>query len=100
MVGKKSQNQTHREVATRSLTEHGESSFPTASHIISSPNHAQLEMRILANYYGTDKTFAFLRGRCSRVLENNRKREGEATSDARNGKDPASNGSHIPRRAS
>ncbi|KAG9312463.1 hypothetical protein JVU11DRAFT_6847 [Chiua virens] len=38
----------------------------TASHIISSPNPAQLEMRILANY-STDKRFAFLRGRWSRV---------------------------------
>ncbi|KAF9244466.1 hypothetical protein BU15DRAFT_71452 [Melanogaster broomeanus] len=38
----------------------------TASHIISSPNPAQLEMRILANY-GADKRFAFLRGRWSRA---------------------------------
>jgi hypothetical protein len=37
----------------------------TAAHILSSPNHAQLEMRILANY-GGDKRFAFLRGRWSR----------------------------------
>ncbi|KIM87866.1 hypothetical protein PILCRDRAFT_3592 [Piloderma croceum F 1598] len=34
----------------------------TATHILSSPNPAQLEMRILANY-GGDKRFAFLRGR-------------------------------------
>jgi hypothetical protein len=37
----------------------------TATHILSSPNAAQLEMRILANY-GGDKRFAFLRGRWSR----------------------------------
>ncbi|KAI6103754.1 hypothetical protein EDD16DRAFT_1582823, partial [Pisolithus croceorrhizus] len=37
----------------------------TAVHIISSPNPAQLEMRILANH-GADKRFAFLRGRWSR----------------------------------
>lgn len=37
----------------------------TASHILSSPNAAQLEMRILANH-GADKRFAFLRGRWSR----------------------------------
>ncbi|KAK7039448.1 hypothetical protein R3P38DRAFT_2899548 [Favolaschia claudopus] len=34
----------------------------TATSVISSGNPAQLEMRILANY-GTDKRFAFLRGR-------------------------------------
>ena len=34
----------------------------TATHLLSSPNPAQLEMRILANY-GSDKRFAFLRGR-------------------------------------
>jgi hypothetical protein len=34
----------------------------TATHILSSPNPAQLEMRILANY-GGDKRFSFLRGR-------------------------------------
>lgn len=34
----------------------------TATHLASSPNAAQLEMRILANY-GADKRFAFLRGR-------------------------------------
>ncbi|KAI5996945.1 hypothetical protein EDD15DRAFT_2246890 [Pisolithus albus] len=38
----------------------------TAVHIISSPNPAQLEMRILANH-GADKRFAFLRGRWSRA---------------------------------
>lgn len=37
----------------------------TANHLISSPNAAQLEMRILANH-GADKRFAFLRGRWSR----------------------------------
>jgi len=37
----------------------------TANHLLSSPNPAQLEMRILANY-GSDKRFAFLRGRWSR----------------------------------
>ncbi|KAK7033916.1 hypothetical protein VNI00_012540 [Paramarasmius palmivorus] len=37
----------------------------TAKHILSSPNPAQLEMRILANH-GADKRFAFLRGRWSR----------------------------------
>ncbi|KAG6372520.1 hypothetical protein JVT61DRAFT_7626 [Boletus reticuloceps] len=45
----------------------------TASHIISSPNPAQLEMRILANY-GTDKRFAFLRGRWSRVWRTEKER--------------------------
>jgi len=38
----------------------------TATHILSSPNPAQLEMRILANH-GPDKRFAFLRGRWSRA---------------------------------
>ncbi|TFK82902.1 hypothetical protein K466DRAFT_590178 [Polyporus arcularius HHB13444] len=38
----------------------------TASHIMSSPNAAQLEMRILANH-GADARFAFLRGRWSRA---------------------------------
>jgi len=37
----------------------------TAQHIQSSPNPAQLEMRILANH-GADDRFAFLRGRWSR----------------------------------
>ncbi|KAF8634674.1 hypothetical protein AX15_000775 [Amanita polypyramis BW_CC] len=36
----------------------------TATHLQSSPNPAQLEMRILANH-GADKRFAFLRGRWS-----------------------------------
>ncbi|CAA7266780.1 unnamed protein product [Cyclocybe aegerita] len=38
----------------------------TAVHILSSPNSAQLEMKILANH-GADKRFAFLRGRWSRA---------------------------------
>ena len=38
----------------------------TASHILASPNAAQLEMRILANH-GADPRFAFLRGRWSRA---------------------------------
>lgn len=38
----------------------------TTVHIISPPNPAQLEMRILANH-GPDKRFAFLRGRLLRV---------------------------------
>ena len=38
----------------------------TATHLVSSPNTAQLEMRILANH-GGDKRFAFLRGRWSRA---------------------------------
>lgn len=38
----------------------------TAIHLASSPNPAQLEMRILANY-GTDKRFAFLKGRWSQA---------------------------------
>lgn len=38
----------------------------TASHILTSPNSAQLEMRILANH-GADRRFAFLRGRWSRA---------------------------------
>ncbi|KAI0370699.1 hypothetical protein BV20DRAFT_966203 [Pilatotrama ljubarskyi] len=37
----------------------------TASHVLASPNPAQLEMRILANH-GADPRFAFLRGRWSR----------------------------------
>lgn len=37
----------------------------TAQHIRSSPNPAQLEMRILANH-GADDRFAFLRGRWSK----------------------------------
>jgi hypothetical protein len=37
----------------------------TATHLLSSLNPPQLEMRILANY-GRDKRFAFLRGRWSR----------------------------------
>ncbi|KAI9566581.1 hypothetical protein HD554DRAFT_2322998 [Boletus coccyginus] len=51
----------------------------------------------LANY-GTDKRFAFLRGRWSRVWRT--EKESETTSGGRNEKDPASNRSHIPRRAS
>lgn len=38
----------------------------TAAHVLSSPNPAQLEMRILANH-GSDKRFAFLRGRWART---------------------------------
>ena len=38
----------------------------TASHVLASPNAAQLEMRILANH-GADPRFAFLRGRWSRA---------------------------------
>lgn len=38
----------------------------TASHILTSPNPAQLEMRILANH-GADRRFAFLKGRWSRT---------------------------------
>ena len=38
----------------------------TAVHLHSSPNPAQLEMRILANH-GADKRFAFLRGSWSRA---------------------------------
>lgn len=38
----------------------------TAAHILSSPNPAQLEMRILANH-GADSRFAFLRGRWPRA---------------------------------
>ncbi|KAL1743815.1 hypothetical protein HDZ31DRAFT_64692 [Schizophyllum fasciatum] len=38
----------------------------TAKHILSSPNPAQLEMRILANF-GGERKFAFLRGRWSRA---------------------------------
>jgi hypothetical protein len=37
----------------------------TAAHLLSSPNPAQLEMRILANH-GANKRFAFLKGRWSR----------------------------------
>jgi hypothetical protein len=61
----------------------------TASHLIASPNPAQLEMRILANH-GGDKRFAFLRGRFTRVwgmikakerLEENQKKS-KAAEDA------------------
>ncbi|KAI0052376.1 hypothetical protein FA95DRAFT_1533194 [Auriscalpium vulgare] len=38
----------------------------TATHVLSSPNPAHLEMRILANH-GADPRFAFLRGRWSRA---------------------------------
>lgn len=48
-------DQTQKEVMRR-----------TASHILASPNPAQLEMRILA-HHGSDKRFAFLRGRWKRV---------------------------------
>lgn len=37
----------------------------TATHLLGSPNAAQLEMRILANH-GADSRFAFLKGRWSR----------------------------------
>ncbi|KAF9267142.1 hypothetical protein L218DRAFT_720913 [Marasmius fiardii PR-910] len=40
----------------------------TAKHIATSPNPAQLEMRILANH-GGDKRFAFLRGRWRRAWQ-------------------------------
>ncbi|KAG7085600.1 hypothetical protein E1B28_003151 [Marasmius oreades] len=40
----------------------------TAKHIVTSPNPAQLEMRILANH-GGDKRFAFLRGRWRRAWQ-------------------------------
>ena len=38
----------------------------TATHVLSSPNPAQLELRILANH-GADPRFAFLRGRWARA---------------------------------
>lgn len=38
----------------------------TANHVLSSPNPAQLEMRILANH-GADSRFAFLKGRWARA---------------------------------
>ena len=38
----------------------------TATHVLSSPNPAQLEMRILANH-GADARFAFLKGRWARA---------------------------------
>lgn len=38
----------------------------TAAHLLTTPNPAQLEMRILANH-GADHRFAFLRGRWSRA---------------------------------
>lgn len=40
----------------------------TASHLLASPNPAQLEMRILANH-GADRRFAFLRGRWAQTWE-------------------------------
>lgn len=45
----------------------------TALHLLSSPNPAQLEMRILANH-GADKRFAFLRGRWSRAWRTTKER--------------------------
>ncbi|KAG2119284.1 hypothetical protein DEU56DRAFT_974808 [Suillus clintonianus] len=45
---------------------HSELMKRTALHLLSSPNPAQLEMRILANH-GADTRFAFLRGRWSRA---------------------------------
>lgn len=45
----------------------------TALHLLSSPNPAQLEMRILANH-GADKRFAFLRGRWSRAWRRTKER--------------------------
>lgn len=45
----------------------------TALHPLSSPNPAQLEMRILANH-GADKRFAFLRGRWSRAWRTTKER--------------------------
>ncbi|KIJ62464.1 hypothetical protein HYDPIDRAFT_114591 [Hydnomerulius pinastri MD-312] len=54
----------------------------TASHIISSPNPAQLEMRILANY-GTDKRFAFLRGRWSRAWRVEKERARQQAEEAK-----------------
>jgi hypothetical protein len=45
----------------------------TALHLLSSPNPAQLEMRILANH-GADKRFAFLRGRWSRTWRTTKER--------------------------
>ncbi|KDQ12654.1 hypothetical protein BOTBODRAFT_176329 [Botryobasidium botryosum FD-172 SS1] len=44
----------------------------TVTHILSSPNPAQLEMRILANH-GHDPRFAFLRGRWKRAWERMKK---------------------------
>ncbi|KAF8966139.1 hypothetical protein BDZ97DRAFT_1641017, partial [Flammula alnicola] len=38
----------------------------TATHLLSSPNAAQLELRILANH-GSDRRFSFLRGRWKRA---------------------------------
>ncbi len=38
----------------------------TATHLLASPNRAQLELRILANH-GADRRFAFLRGRWRRA---------------------------------
>ena len=38
----------------------------TAQHVLSAPNAAQLELRILANH-GADKRFAFLKGRWSQT---------------------------------
>jgi hypothetical protein len=57
----------------------------TATHILSSPNPFQLEARILANH-GSDKRFAFLKGRWRRkwmevkrdVNEEKEKKEAEA----------------------
>ncbi|RDB21946.1 hypothetical protein Hypma_010938 [Hypsizygus marmoreus] len=59
----------------------------TASHLLESPNPAQLEMRILANH-GRDKRFAFLRGRWSRtwkILKGKAKLEKESQEKANAG---------------
>lgn len=45
----------------------------TANHLHTSPNPAQLEMRILANH-GADKRFAFIRGRWSRAWKITKRR--------------------------
>ncbi|TFY71370.1 hypothetical protein EVG20_g1630 [Dentipellis fragilis] len=60
----------------------------TATHLVASPNVAQLEMRILANH-GADPRFAFLRGRWVRawaVIKAEARRDAEEKSAASDGK--------------
>ena len=57
----------------------------TAAHILSSPNPAVLELRILANH-GADPRFAFLRGRWSRSWDSIK---AQASAEAEKARAPA-----------
>ena len=63
----------------------------TAKHILSSPNPAQLEMRILANF-GGEKKFAFLRGRWSRAWTATKLRARQEKAEAEKPKTPVLGG--------